>query len=84
MFGQYLNTHRIFKRLAKALVAHTILLEISCSASYDNNLNSLELGIVRFSVMGTSKGVERQGAMACISFISVYSYVPSYLGIYKL
>ena len=48
LFGQKLNTHRIFKRLAKALirlrvcagwsetllVAHTILLEISCRGSY--------------------------------------------------
>ena len=47
MFGQYLNSHRIFKRLAKALirlrvcagwpgpllVAQTILLEISCRGS---------------------------------------------------
>ena len=47
LFGQYLNTHRVFKRLAKALsrlhvcagwseplrVAHTTLLEISCRGS---------------------------------------------------
>ena len=47
LFGQELNTHRIFKRLAKALirlhicagwsgpllVAHTTLLEISCHSS---------------------------------------------------
>ena len=47
MLGQYLNTHRIFKRIAKALirlrvcvgwseslmVAHTTLLEISCRGS---------------------------------------------------
>ena len=47
MFGQQLNIHRIFKRLAKALirlrvcagwsepllVAHTTLLEISCHGS---------------------------------------------------
>ena len=48
MLSQYLNTHRIFKRLAMALirlrvcagwsepllVAHTTLLEISCRGSY--------------------------------------------------
>ena len=48
VFSQWLNTHRIFKRLAKALirlricagwsyvllVAHTRLLEISCRGSY--------------------------------------------------
>ena len=48
MFGQKLNTHRIFKRPAKALirlrvcagwsepllVAHTSLLEISCHGSF--------------------------------------------------
>ena len=50
MFSQMLNTHRIFKRVAKALirlrvcagwsepllVAHTILLEISCRGSNTN------------------------------------------------
>ena len=48
LFGQYLNSHRIFKGLAKALirlcictgwsepllVAHTTLLEISCRCSF--------------------------------------------------
>ena len=48
MFGQWLNSHRIFKQLAKALislricagwsepllVAHTTLLEISCRGSH--------------------------------------------------
>ena len=48
LFGQQLNTHRIYKRLAKPLtrlgicvglsdallVAHTILLEISCRGLY--------------------------------------------------
>ena len=50
MFGQQLNSHRIFKRLAKALIrlhiwagwsepllfAHITLLEISCRGSFDN------------------------------------------------
>ena len=56
MFGQKFNIHRIFKRLAKALislrvcagwseplqVAHNTLLEISCHGSFVNSDGSSE------------------------------------------
>ena len=64
MFGQRLNSHRIFKRQAKALirlrvcagwsepllVAHTTMLEISCHGSLPLGVAFAGLSICNFSV----------------------------------